>query len=122
MTTEDESSGGGSVEQKFTAPLSAVERFHAWKFKGKGEASAGKWAVRKITGVGSSKKQKTPMKACMKDVLKDLEEREELGTMMRTTDVVPRDLQEMDIAMDAKPSSAGPTNLTQTQDETYQKQ
>jgi hypothetical protein len=122
MSTEDESSDGSSVEQQFAAPLIAFERFHARKFKGRGEAGVGKWVVLTVTRAGSTKKQKTLAKECMKGALKDLVEREEPDVMLRTTGDVPLDLHEMDVAMDAKPSTVGLTHMTGIYDESHQKQ
>jgi hypothetical protein len=62
MMTEDESLDGGSVEQKRASQLTTIEYFHAHKFKCQSEANAKKRAVLKITGVRSSKKQRTPVK------------------------------------------------------------
>jgi hypothetical protein len=118
MITEDEFSDGGSVDQRLTT----VERFQTRKFKGKGDACVGKRAVLKITGAGSSKKQRTPVKTRMKDTLSALVEGEALGIMTRTTVDTHRDLHEMDTTMEAKPSSADPINPSGSHDKSRQEQ
>jgi hypothetical protein len=105
MTIEDESSDGGSVEQKSVGQLTAIERFHARKFKHQSEATVGKRAVLKITGAGSSKKQCTPVKKCMKEALGALVSSEETGRMMGSMEAVEADQQEMDTTMEASPST-----------------
>jgi hypothetical protein len=60
MSTDEECSDGGSVEQKAQELMSIVERFHARKFKATMRARADKRAVLKVTGSSSSKKQKKP--------------------------------------------------------------
>jgi hypothetical protein len=100
MTIEDESSDGGSVEQKSVGQLTAIERFHAHKFKRQSEATIGKRAVLKIIGAGSSKKQCTPVKKCMKEALGALVNSEETGRMIGSMEAVEVDQQEMDTAMD----------------------
>jgi hypothetical protein len=59
MTMKDESSDGSSMDQKSSGLMTAIERFHARKFRRQNEASTGKRAVLKITGARSSKKQRT---------------------------------------------------------------
>jgi hypothetical protein len=63
MSIEDDSSYGGSVEQKLASAMTAIEQFHARKFKGKDETITGKRAILKIIGVRSSKKQRTLVKS-----------------------------------------------------------
>jgi hypothetical protein len=61
MTTDEESSEGNSVVKMELELATAVERFHARKFGAKME----KRGVLKVIIVGSSKKQKTPIKTSM---------------------------------------------------------
>jgi hypothetical protein len=103
MTTEEESSDGGSVEQKPVGAMTAIERFHARKFKGKDETGTGKHAVLKITGAGRSKKQRTPIKTHLKEALNELVGEEVSRRTKRLADVSDMDQQEMDIAMQANP-------------------
>jgi hypothetical protein len=122
MTMEDESSYGGSVDQKMIAPMTAIERFHARKFRGKDDSCTGKWVALKITGVGRSKKQRTPVKAHMKEALSALVDSEVSRRTKRIVDDTDTDRQEMDTAMEANLSIVDPRHLMETHDESHQEQ
>jgi hypothetical protein len=56
MLMDEESSDGGSVEQKSLSLMTVVEQFHAKKFSENFGYKAEKRVVLKVTGSGSSKK------------------------------------------------------------------
>jgi hypothetical protein len=58
MMTEDELSDGNSIDQEAQPPLTAVERFHARKFKDMAMTSAEKKAIHKVAGSGNTKKNR----------------------------------------------------------------
>jgi hypothetical protein len=57
--------------------ICGIIRFHARKFKG--DVCGGKRVVLKITGGGGPKKQKTPVKTCVKDAMSALVEAAKQG-------------------------------------------
>jgi hypothetical protein len=71
MMTEDELSDGNSIDQEAQPPLTAVERFHARKFKDMAMTSEKK-AIHKVAGSGNTKKQKMPIKVNIKGAIKEL--------------------------------------------------
>jgi hypothetical protein len=71
----------------------------------------------KMSGPGSKKKQKTPVKEYGKGALKLIMDKFELEFMMNTAGVVPLELQEEGRALDANPTNADPSHLTGTHDE-----
>jgi hypothetical protein len=74
MSTDDESSESGSVQQSPARPSTAVERFHAKCFGGASDKAGEKKAALKVQGAGTSKKQKTPVKRNIKGMIEALEE------------------------------------------------
>jgi hypothetical protein len=122
MTIEEESSDCGSVEQKPVGAMTTIEQFHARKLKGKDETGTGRHAVLKITGVESSKKQRTPIKMHLKEALNELVGEEVSGRTKRLVDVSDMDQQEMDIAMQANPPIVDHEHLMGTRDKSRQEQ
>jgi hypothetical protein len=122
MTTDEESSDGGSVDQKPEGAMTAIERFHARKFKGKDEYVSGRRAVLKIIGAGSSKKQRTPIKTHLKEVLNELVGEEMSGRTGRLADDLDMDQQDLDIALQATPSIFDHEHLMGTHVESRQEQ
>jgi hypothetical protein len=122
MTIEEESSDGGSVEQKPVGAMTTIEQFHARKLKGKDETGTGRHAVLKITGVESSKKQRTPIKMHLKEALNELVGEEVSRRTKRLADVSDMDQQLMDIAMHANPQIVDHEHLMGTRDKSHQEQ
>jgi hypothetical protein len=122
MSTEDESSDGGSVEQKTIGPITAIERFQARKFGGKEDVSTGKRVVLKIMDAGSSKKQRAHVKSHMKEALCALVKTEDSKRTTRMVEDTSMEKQEMDTAMEANPLMVAPTHLTRAHVEPCQEQ
>jgi hypothetical protein len=72
MSTEEDVSDGQSVEQKPPELMTAIERFHARKFKGSSGTNTYKRAILKAAGSGRNKKQRTPVKSYVMEALQDL--------------------------------------------------
>jgi hypothetical protein len=72
MSTEEDVSDGQSVEQKPLELMTAIERFHARKFKGLSGTNTDKRAILKAAGLGRNKKQRTPVKSYVMEALQDL--------------------------------------------------
>jgi hypothetical protein len=92
MSTEEECSDVASIEQKPSELMSAVECFHAQKFKATMDVQGDKRAVLKVTGSGNSRKQKTPIKAIVKEALEDLVDDEENNVMIKMEVANPMEL------------------------------
>jgi hypothetical protein len=72
MSTEEDVLDGQSVEQKPLELMTAIERFHARKFKGLSGTNTDKRAILKAAGLGRNKKQRTPVKSYVMEALQDL--------------------------------------------------
>jgi hypothetical protein len=121
ISSDEVMSNGTSVQQEAKLWSDAVERFHARKFRDKHLPNSDKQAtIHKVAGAGSIKKQKTPVKPCVKGVIKALMEEEDHAEMNRELIDINKELQEVDHAMDADPLSADPTHLTGAQGEPRQ--
>jgi hypothetical protein len=66
MSTEEDVSDEGLVDQKASMQSTTIERFHARKFRAQTWHSSDKRVILKVAGSGSNKKQKTPNKEHMK--------------------------------------------------------
>jgi hypothetical protein len=122
MSTEEEISDGRSVEQDTQPFMTTVERFHARKFRDNGGQSVDKRAILKVIGGGSNKKQKTPIKDCVKGMLKNLLETEDVDEVKPMAGDVPMKQHEMDVASGANPPIAHPIHMTGTHVKSHQEQ
>jgi hypothetical protein len=72
MSTEDECSDSGLVEQRDPKLMTAVDHFHARKFKEINMLKGEKRVVLKVAGAGTNKKQRTAVKSSVQEAIKSL--------------------------------------------------
>jgi hypothetical protein len=100
--------------------MTAIERFHARKYRDQQGSKADKRAILKVSSAGSSKKQKMLVKSCVQDALKELAKDRGEEQELKYVDVEPMETLKVVTGMEPHLLEADPKTLMGTQGESHQ--